>query len=283
MNPDFGSKHLTGLAWLALLIAAVLATLLIIRKKRNLGETFDKAVIRYTCYFMWAWEVVKTVRMVNHADFGPVGHYPMWMAPFHICSMGLYAYLIIGSKRMGKLAGWVRPFCYAVLMICASIIMTIPASSGILGSVDNWSLCFENILPYQSWLYHGSLLFVSLYMILSGFYQPRWGDIYRSSAVLGVAAVLAQTLNFVFEGSGADFMMLRYGRGNPLAFLLTEAPALYYLLLAAVSVGGTALVISVTIAIKALAGKRRNRKASVPMAQRCEDRQSEAICLPAES
>ena len=99
MNLDFGYKHLIGLAWLFTLIAALLVTLLVIRKKKNLGEAFDRAVVRYTCYFMWAWEIIKTIRMINYDDFGPVGHYPMWMAPFHICSMGLYAYLIIPSQN----------------------------------------------------------------------------------------------------------------------------------------------------------------------------------------
>ena len=44
MNADFGAKHLTGLAWLLPLIAAVLTLLLVIRKKKNLGEEYDKAV-----------------------------------------------------------------------------------------------------------------------------------------------------------------------------------------------------------------------------------------------
>ena len=131
MVQDFGTKHLTGLAWLLTLIVALLAILLIIKKKYKLGTGFDKAVIRYTCYFMWAWEIIKTIRMVNYDDYGPVGHYPIWMAPFHICSMGLYAYLIVGSKRENKLEKWVRPFAYAVLMIVTSIILIIPASSGI--------------------------------------------------------------------------------------------------------------------------------------------------------
>ena len=51
MNPDFGHKHLTGLAWLLPLIAIVIAVLLIIRKKNNFGEKFDRAVICYTCYY----------------------------------------------------------------------------------------------------------------------------------------------------------------------------------------------------------------------------------------
>ena len=257
---DFGTKHLTGLAWLLPLIAIVLVILITIKRRLKLDEKFDRAVIRYTAYFMWAWEIVKTIRMVNYPDYGPVGHYPLWMAPFHICSMGLYAYLIIGAKRPGKLAEWVNPFAYAVLMIVTSILLIIPGSSGILGTVDNWSLVFDNILPYQSWFYHGSLLFISFYMVFSGFYRPRWSDIYRGATVLAVTAAFAQSLNFIFDGSGADFMTLRYGNGNPFAFLLKDAPALYYLLLAAVSIGGMSLIIAITIGIRALVDKIRASK-----------------------
>ena len=258
MNTDFGQKHLLGLAWLLPLIAVVLTILLVIRKKRKLGERFDRSVIRYTCYFMWAWEIIKTIRMINYPDYGPVGMYPLWMAPFHICSMGLYAYLIIGSKKDSKLAEWVKPFGYAVMMVVTSIILTIPASSGILGPVDHWGFVFDNILPYQSWLYHGCLLFVPLYMVLSGFYRPTWRDIYKGAAILATVAIFAQTLNYVLEGSGADFMTLRYGNGNPLAFLLKDAPALYYILLTAASMGGMALVIAITIGIQALLKKYKH-------------------------
>ena len=262
MVQDFGTKHLTGLAWLFSLIAIVLVILLVIRKKKNYGESFDRAVIRYTCYFMWAWEVIKTIRMVNYADYGPVGTYPLWMAPFHICSMGLYAYLIIGSKRPCKLAEWVKPFAYAVLLIVSSIILVIPASSGILGHIDDWSFRFENLLPYQSWLYHGCLPFISFYMVLSGFYRPKWSDIYKAAAVLAIVATGAQILNYTFEGSGADYMTLRYGNGNPFAYLLHgDNPMLYYLLLTVVAVGGTALVLTITIGIQALVDKARANKA----------------------
>ena len=263
MNLDFGTKHLTGLAWLLPLIAALLTVLLVIRKKRGLGESFDKAVIRYTCYFMWALEIIKTFRMINYADYGPVGYYPLWMAPFHICSMGLYAFLIIGSKRDGKLAEWVRPFAYATLMVVTSIILTIPASSGILGNTDNWGFHFDNILPYQSWLYHGSILFVPLYMVISGFYRPKWSDIYKNAAVLCTVAVFAQSLNYLLDGSGADFMTLRYGNGNPFAFLLADTPILYYVVISAIALGGTSLVITITKLIVDTVAKQRAKKAQV--------------------
>lgn len=260
MNQDFGYKHLVGLAWLFLLIAGVLTVLLLIKKKWKKGEEFDRAVIRYVCYFMWAWEIVKTIRMINYDDFGPVGTYPMWMAPFHICSMALYAFLIIGAKSPGKLAEWVKPFGYAVMLLVTCIILAIPASSGILGSVENWSFCFENILPFQSWMYHGCLILVPLYMVLSGFYRPKWSDIYKSVAVLCVVGAFAQALNFILDGSNADFMMLRYGRGNPFAFLLTDAPVLYYLIMVCASIGGTALVLTVTKLICDSVDKRKARK-----------------------
>ena len=261
MNVDFGYKHLTGLAWLLTLIAALLVATVLIKKKYKLGEAFDRAVIRYTCYFMWAWEIVKTFRMVNYADYGPVGYYPLWMAPFHICSMGLYAFLIVGSKRHGKLADFVTPFSYAVMMLVTSIILTIPASSGILGPVEHWKPCFDNILPYQSWLYHGSILFVPLYMAISGFYRPKWIDILKAFFVLGVLAIFAQILNYAFEGSGADFMTLRYGNGNPFAFLIAINPIYYYLLLTAISLAGISLIIGATIGIRALVAKCRKATA----------------------
>ena len=262
INPDFGYKHLTGLAWLLSLVAIVLTVLLVIKKKKKLGMDFDRAVIRYTCYFMWIWEIIKSVRMINCEDYGPVGYYPLWMAPFHICSMGLYAYPIIGSKRAGKLAEWVTPFAYAALMTVTSIILIIPGSAQLLGNTPDWSFCFDNLLPYQTWLYHGSLLFVSLYMAFSGFYKPKWSDLYKAAVVFLEVAAGAQILNYVLDGSNADFMTLRYGRGNPFAFLLEDTPILYYIVVTAIALGATSLIIIVTMGIRALIEKARAKKAT---------------------
>ena len=100
-------------------------------------------------------------------------------------------------------------------------------------------------------------------MAISGFYRPKWIDIPKGATVLFVTAAFAQILNFTLEGSNADFMTLRYGRGNPFVFLLEgDAPILYYLVLTAVSVGGMALIIAITIGINALVDKRRAKKAA---------------------
>ena len=231
--------------------------ILFIKKKYNKGIDFDKAVIRYTCYFMWAWEIIKTIRMVNYADYGPVGYYPLWMAPFHICSMGLYAFLIIGSKKDSKIAEWVKPFAFAVMMLVTSIILIIPGSSGILGTDPYWGFNFDNILPYQSFFYHGSILFVPLYMILSGFYRPKWFDIVKALVVLSVSAIFAQTLNYIFEGSGCDFMTLRYGNGNPFQFILQQSPFLYYLLIVSVIYSAVAIILSITILLQKLTNRKK--------------------------
>ena len=259
MNENFGPKHLIGLAWLFSLIAVLLVVLLLIKKKFNKGTDFDKAVIRYTCYFMWIWEIIKTIRMINCDDYGPIGYYPLWMAPFHICSMGLYAYLIIGSKRDSKLAEWVKPFGFAVMFLVTFIILIIPQSSGILGNTPHWGWEFDNLLPYQTWLYHGCLVFVPLYMLLSGFYKPKWSDLYKPPVVLLVCAAFAQTLNYVLVDSGADFMTLRYGNGNPFAFLIEISPVLYIFFLAVIVIGVSSLFLTIIILIQKAIDKRKNK------------------------
>ena len=259
MNPDFGYKHITGLIWLFALIIIALVVLLVIRKKYKLGEKFDKAVIKCTCALMWLGEIIKTFRMVNYDDYGPIGYYPLWMGPFHICSMALYAYIILGSKKNGKLSEWVKPFGYAVILIVTSILLVMPSAASILNGPEDWKFCFDNILPYQAWVYHGLIFFVPLYMVLSGFYRPKWSDIYKAAVVLLVCAAGAQALNYGFEGSNADFMTLRYGYGNPFAFLIEISPLLYIGVLAAIIISGTAVVIAATIGIRALVDKKKNK------------------------
>ena len=46
----------------------------------------------------------------------------------------------------------------------------------------------------------------------------------------------------------------------PFAFLLEGTPALYYIVLSAIAIGGTALVITITIGIRALIDKVRANK-----------------------
>ena len=75
------------------------------------------------------------------------------------------------------------------MLLVTSIILIIHGSSGILGSQDNWHFVFDNILPFQSFFYHGCLVFVPLYMILSGYYKPRFSDIYKSTVVLIICAI----------------------------------------------------------------------------------------------
>ena len=260
---NFGFKHLSGLAWLGILITILLIVLLSCRKRFNKDEDFDCAVIRYTAYFMWAWEIIKTIRMINASDYGPIGYYPLWMAPFHLCSMGLFVYLIIGSKKPGKFSDWLKPFGFAVMLLATSLILAIPEGSGVLGSVNNWSFVYDNILPFQSFLYHGCLVFVPLYMILSGFYKPVWTDILKAVTVLAVTACFSQSLNFIFDGSGADFMMLRYGNGSPFVGLLTTSPILYYVVMGSIAIAGTAAIICITILIRMLLDKieiQKNKK-----------------------
>ena len=240
---NFGSKHLFGLLWLFSVIGIVLLVLLIIRKKNHYGNRYDRKVIMGAAIFMWIWEIIKSIYMIKSEAFGGVGDYPSYMMPLHICSMGLYAFPVIAYKE-GKLADFVKPFAFAVMLLMTSIILTIPDSSGIMGNLPHWGFTYENTLPYQSFLYHGSLVFVSLYMVLSGFYRPHISDIGKAMAVLFVVAAFAFTVNKVLGTT--DFMTLEFGNGNPFQSLIAKNYPLYILLLFSISAGGTGLVLGVS-------------------------------------
>ncbi|MDD4184349.1 MAG: YwaF family protein [Candidatus Izemoplasmatales bacterium] len=251
---NFGPKHLTGLLWLFSLIFFLLILLLMIKKKGNYGTKYDRKVILFASLFIWGLEVIKTIYIFRSDDFSGNGNYPAFMMPFHICSMALYAFPILASNHQ-KFRDFVKPFAFAVMLLMTSIILAIPASSGIMGSEPNWHFTYINILPFQSFLYHGTLVFVPLYMVLSGFYRPRISDVWKAFVVLIVVAVFAFALNKALGTT--DFMTLEYGNGNPFKSLLYESYPLYILLLFSVSTGGTAVVMMIGDILATLNEKNR--------------------------
>jgi len=240
---DFGTKHLMGLFWLSAVIFLALVILLRFRKAKGKGTSYDLWVIRGAALFMWGWELVKTVYMIRAESFGGIGNYPAFMLPLHICSMALYAYVVIGFFP-GRLADFLKPFGYATMMLVTSIILVIPASSGILGNRPDWAFVSENIMPFQSFFYHGSLIFVPLYMVLSGFYRPKVKDTGKAVVALFSTALVAFVSNKLLMVT--DFMMLEVGNGNPFQSMVESSYGLYVLILASVAVFGTFVVLGVS-------------------------------------
>ena len=89
-------------------------------------------------------------------------------------------------------------------------------------------------------------------MVISGFYRPTFKDIYKGATVLVVVACGAQALNYILDGSGADFMTLRYGNGNPLFPLLGGQTFAYYAVLTVAVVGTMSLILLSVIGIRKL-------------------------------
>lgn len=257
---NFGPKHLTGLLWLFSLIIITLIVLLTIRKKYHKGLSYDLWVIKGATIFIWGWEVVKTIYMVRSPAFGGVGDYPVFMLPCHICSMALYAYWIIGFKP-GKLADFIKPFSFAVLLIVTSIILTIPDSSGIMGNEPNWHFIMDNLLPFQSFLYHGTLVFVPMYMVLSGFYKPTIKDTGKAMLTTLAVAIGAVILNKALGST--DFMTLEVGNGNPFQYLVQDQYVLYVLLLASIVFVATFAVLGIAQLIAMGIQALKNVKASL--------------------
>jgi hypothetical protein len=240
---NFGYKHLLGLFWLFAIIFIALVILLRIRKLKKKGLSYDLWVIKGATIFIWAWEFIKTVYMIRSESFGGVGNYPAFMLPLHICSMALYTYLIIGFFP-GKLADFIKPFGFATMLVVTSIILIIPYSSGILGNLNHWQFVPENIMPFQSFLYHGTLVFVPLYMVLSGFYQPKLKDVWKAMTTLAVTAVFATIMNKLLLTT--DFMTLERGIGNPFQYLVADNYFLYILILTSITTVAMVVVLGLS-------------------------------------
>jgi uncharacterized membrane protein YwaF len=105
------------------------------------------------------------------------------------------------------------------------LVLLLPTT--VLGSADFWFPFEGDILPYISFLYHGNMIFFSLYMVLSKDYNPVWKDSIKAFLILATVALFAGLTNLYLQ---TDFMFLRTGNGNPIQGILTSYGYIPYLI-----------------------------------------------------
>ncbi len=90
-----------------------------------------------------------------------------------LCSFSLYLMPIIAFSK-GKIRKFFLPTTFAVGMLAGLITLLYPAT--VLGGPYGWELSVDNILPYQSFTYHATMIFFSLYLLFSKEYRPAIKD-----------------------------------------------------------------------------------------------------------
>jgi tellurite resistance protein TehA-like permease len=102
--------------------------------------------------------------------------------------------------------------------------MALAMPTTIIGNDINWFPLSENILPILSFIYHGFMIFTSIYLLKSHIYNFMISD-YKNVVIIAIIfALMAITMNNLLD---KDFMMLNRGTGSPFQFLIEISKPLY--------------------------------------------------------
>lgn len=215
MSPEvFGPKHLLG----SFVIVCVIALLLVLLLK-VLKNVKPETVLKTTAIFLLCLELTKyTYTFITDHVF------PLHYIPMQLCSFSLYLMPLVAFGK-GKLRAFFEPTCFSVGLLAGLIVLLYPAT--VLGGDFNWLPLSENIIPIISFVYHGTMIFFSLYLLFSKTYRPKIKDYGRCYVTLLGFASLAIITNAIFD---TDMMFLNTGNGNPFQFVLLDYNRTVYML-----------------------------------------------------
>lgn len=210
--PLFGIKHLLGL-----LVLIILFTIFSEFLSKNAKQKHKTVILIFMIMF-YVLEIMKLAYITynNHS-------FPIYHLPFHLCSLPLYLYpLMYFMKPSNFIDNFIKPTAYSVSLAAGIMALIMPTT--IIGNAESWLPLSENILPIISFLYHGTMIFSSIYLIKSGFYKYENNHIIKTFSITLSYAIIAMIANHIFD---TDFMMLNRGNGCPLNFLMESSKLLY--------------------------------------------------------
>lgn len=209
----FGFKHISGMLFIFVAIAVILVLLFTVFKKHNRSRALKTMAI-----------LILTLEAIKYTyAFIVYGSFPAHFIPMQLCSFSLYLMPIVAFGN-GKVKQFFLPTTFAVGFLAGLITLAYPVT--VLGGPYGWEMTVDNILPYHSFIYHGTMIFFSLYLLFSREYRPDIKDYPRAYATLIAFGVLAMITNAIF---GTDMMFLNTGAGNPFQFILQQNGRLAYM------------------------------------------------------
>lgn len=210
--PLFGEKHLIGLLVILIINVALLWKLKPQDYKNNRKMIFLFMILFYLLEISKLTYITKTS-----------GSFPMYQLPFHLCSLPLYLYPIMYfTKQDSKIQNIVKPAAFAVVLIAGIVALAMPTT--IIGDELSWFPIGNNILPIISFTFHGLMIYSSLYLIRSRYYQFQFSDVlnaYLTTIPLLIVALIANGL------MDKDFMSLNRGAGVPFNSLRNTSQLLF--------------------------------------------------------
>ncbi len=210
----FGEKHIVGSIVIGILI--IIALILFLKVLKNVKPV---NVLRGTALFLLFLELAKyTDALVTDGSF------PVHYIPMQLCSFSLYLMPLVAFGK-GKLRRFFEPTCFSVGLLAGLIVLFYPVT--VLGGDYDWFPLADNLIPIISFLYHGTMIFFSLYLLLSKQFRPELRQYPRVYLTLVVFAGMAMITNAIF---GTDMMFLNTAAGCPFQFILQNNGRLAYML-----------------------------------------------------
>ena len=176
--------------------------ILIAWKLRNVGEKGNRAVLLSVGIFLILTEIYKQLFYYYYIGENT---YQWWIFPFQLCSVPMYLCVIAPLLKPGKVQSGMYHFMTTFNLLGG--LMAFIEPSGIVH--EYWTLTFH------AFIWHMMLIFIGIYLILSGRFAKTMQD-YRSAAVTFlVLAAVAFAINLIFrKASDGTINMFFVGPSN---------------------------------------------------------------------
>jgi len=204
----FSPKHLIGTLGTLFIVALILVLTTVIFKK-----TKKRKVLQIATIILLLMEVAKQSIAIYDAG----GSYPTWALPFQLCSVSIYLMPVVAFAPQ-KIADFFKPGCFTIGLFAGLSMLAYP-STVLDGTPASWLPIEQNWYPIISFVYHGSMVFFSLYMLFGKVYVPNYRHYPRAYLTMVGFAVAAIVANAIWD---TDMMFLNRAFGFPFQFILLE-------------------------------------------------------------
>ena len=245
------AEHITFLV-LVTLGGGILLPLLLRKAKRKTIHTVLIALWAFALVIdLIKWGSIWIDDIINHEAFNVGGQLPL-----HFCSMFLFIMPFALFAKNEKLKMAATNFVCTVSMVMGYMALYLST-----WMMNNFSLF--SFPGMHTMLYHAVLFVCPMIMLLTGYYQPKWKDMFGGMAVFGVIAAIMIAFDNIFV---VDYMYL-YDESSlgTFHFISQNVPhRLVWTLIAVLGYVGTiAIMHSLIMGIKTLVAKHKNKSIKI--------------------
>jgi uncharacterized membrane protein YwaF len=197
--PAYGAFHLS------FTFVGVALSFLLAYKLRNLGERGHKAVLFCSSMFLIITEIYKQCFYYFYRE----NHeYNYGIFPFQLCSVPMYLCMIAVFLKPGKVRDGIYGFMTTYNLL-----------GGIMAFIEPSGITHGYLtLTLHAYLWHMTLIFIGIYLIISGRCAKTKKDFLQAAATFVVLCAVAFCINIIFwDAANGDINMFFVGpRNSPL-------------------------------------------------------------------